>query len=113
METFLGGLAILIIGGLVTAAMKYPEGYQRLYWILATISVGVSIGFIAYQLGMRDGGRIVYPFLDPTKVEKAKAAIVAGYPSEWLLAANSAFLFFVAIISFLPHILGTPRNNGK
>jgi len=113
METFLSGLAILAVGGLVTVAVRYPQGYMRLYGLMGVISAVSSTATLAYEIGLRDGGRIVYPLLEPAKIEQAKKAVVAAYPPMWWLVGNLAIIIFAAFLLFLPTILGPPVDHKK
>jgi hypothetical protein len=113
METFLGGLGIMLVGGMVTVALKYPEGYKRLYALIGLLSFLLSTGVTVYTFGLRRGAKAVYPFLDPAKLAEAKAVAVALEPPLWLVVGNAIFFFFALALIFLRPILGRPEDDKK
>jgi hypothetical protein len=114
METFLGGLALIAIGALATAAIKYPKGYSRMYWPLLALTALVVAGVFIYYAGYSYGAMSLYPYLDASKSAQAFAASDAGEPPmDWIIGGGCAFMVFLIVFAAMPTILGISEKDDE
>jgi hypothetical protein len=113
METFLTALAVLAIGGLVSAAVKYPKGYMRIYIALAFVLSLIMTALAAFNVGIHYGATAATPYLNPSKIDEARAAIYSVRISELWIIVVGAFGLFLAFLSYIQEILGPAENDKK
>lgn len=111
METFLGGLALLAVGGLVTTAIKYPIGFRRISRGLGMLSLAAAPIFLGYQWGHSAGSVNLYNFIERAKFPDAMAMVQSGKPPVLWAIIGIGFGAFMIFLTFLRPILGIPDQD--
>ena len=107
METLVVSLALASISGVTFLAYKHPAGYLRLLeWFKIGAGI-IMIAALAVSFGVSRAYFALFPFIESSKRDEARAAIENIDPYSWrLVAGYVALTVYLGFLVFLPYFTG-------
>ena len=111
METLVVSLAVAAISGVTFLAYKHPAGYQKLLeWFKIGAGI-IMVAALAVSFGVSRAYFALFPFIDSSKRDEARAAIENIDPYSWRLVGGYVVLIvYLGFLVFLPYFTG--RGSG-
>lgn len=102
MESFVGGLGLMIVSGLTWLGYRHPSGYEQLLRPLQIALAAALLLTMAYDAGVAQGKFAVTPYIEKGLVGKAYGAADAIAPNMLLIfigfALANAYLEFIRLL---------------